>query len=97
MLALDKFLGNVGQRDPVRGGGCTFKSLYLLSRQPIKGLVYTDGKSDPPPRPTLHNRYESGFSGDFKLRVLSVMASLEKSRNSLQTGGWRRSSFHASL
>jgi hypothetical protein len=29
--------------------------------------VYTDGKSDPPPRPTLHNRYESGFSGGFKL------------------------------
>jgi hypothetical protein len=27
--------------------------------------------------------------------VLSVMASLEKSRNPLQTGGWRRASFHA--
>jgi hypothetical protein len=26
-----------------------------------------------------------------------VMASLEKSRNSLQTGGWRKASFHASL
>jgi hypothetical protein len=31
------------------------------------------------------------------LRVLSEMASLEKSRNSLRTGGWRRASFHASL
>ena len=29
--------------------------------------------------------------------VLSVMASLEKSRNPLQTGGWGRASFHASL
>jgi hypothetical protein len=28
---------------------------------------------------------------------MSAMASLEKSRNSLQTGGWRRASFHASL
>jgi hypothetical protein len=27
----------------------------------------------------------------------SAMASLEKSRNSLQTGSWRRASFHASL
>jgi hypothetical protein len=30
-------------------------------------------------------------------RSKRVMASLEKSRNSLQTGGWRRASFHASL
>jgi hypothetical protein len=27
----------------------------------------------------------------------SEMASFEKSRNSLQTGGWRRASFHPSL
>jgi hypothetical protein len=27
----------------------------------------------------------------------SEMTSLEKSRNSLQTGGWRRASFHGSL
>jgi hypothetical protein len=30
-------------------------------------------------------------------KSMSEMASLEKSRNSPQTGGWRRASFHASL
>jgi hypothetical protein len=32
-----------------------------------------------------------------KTPSISEMASLEKSRNSLQTGDWRKASFHASL
>jgi hypothetical protein len=32
-----------------------------------------------------------------KTPSMSEMASLEKSRNSMQTGGWRKASFHASL
>src|SRR5579864_309304 len=37
------------------------------------------------------------FTHHAVIGVLSVMASLEKSRNPVRTGGWRRASFHASL
>jgi hypothetical protein len=37
------------------------------------------------------------FSLDILSHRMSVIASLEKSRNSLQTGGWHETSFHASL
>ena len=52
--------------------------------------------------PTLRTKKGSWRNIAFTLktpaqRKMSEMASLEKSRNSLQTGGWRRASFHASL
>ena len=37
------------------------------------------------------------FSLDILSHRMSVIASPEKSRNSLQTGGWHETSFHASL
>ena len=37
------------------------------------------------------------FFLDILSHRMSEIASLEKSRNSLQTGGWRGASFHASL
>jgi hypothetical protein len=56
----------------------------------IRGIAFIAIRS-------LHQSGWRKISITLKTPSMSAMASLEKSRNSLQTGGCRRASFHASL
>jgi hypothetical protein len=51
----------------------------------------------PPKNDSSVDRAGAGTSESSGLAPVSENPSLEKSRNSLETGYWRRSSFHASL
>jgi len=49
-----------------------------------------------PDRMMFHSRcFDRWYAAPSRGASMSVIASLEKSRKSLRTGGWRRASFHA--